>query len=118
MPAAARGTHYLSVMFAPTGHVLDMHQGPHDVADDRLIDVRDNTEPLAVVVRPADFGTILGTIRTKDGTIQSGSLATNGSGDGHARRRWTVRSWIPVRKQGEGWYFMHGGDNWGFRLTW
>ena len=47
--------------------------------------------------------------------IESRALADDDAGDGDAGRRRPVRGGIPIGKEGEGWYFMHGGSNWGFQ---
>jgi hypothetical protein len=64
IPSVAPGTRHLYRM--SLGYILDVRQGNHDVADDNLVQVKDNAEPLAAVIRPANFGSILGTIPERE----------------------------------------------------
>jgi hypothetical protein len=54
---------------------------------------------------PKDVG------RTIDHRADSGHSARNG----HTCGRWLLRRWLRRRSRGEGWYFEHGGSNWGFQ---
>ena len=50
--------------------------------------------------------------------VESRALADDGSRNGDARRRRPVRGRVSrSSKEGEGWYFMHGGSNWGFQCN-
>lgn len=61
------GTYYLSFIEAPSGYTLDIRQGSRDVRNDGRFVVRENSDALSVVVRPADFGSIQGTVTTAAG---------------------------------------------------
>jgi carboxypeptidase family protein len=61
------GTYYLSFIDAPSGYTLDIHQGSRDVRNNGRIIVGANSDPLNIVVRPADFGSIQGTVTTAEG---------------------------------------------------
>ena len=67
IPSLSIGTYYLSFIDAPSGYTLDIRQGSRDVRNNGRIIVSANSDALDIVVRPADFGAIQGTVTTAAG---------------------------------------------------
>jgi hypothetical protein len=61
------GTYYLSFITAPSGYTLDIRQGTRDVRNNGRLIVSANSDTLNIVVRPADYGSIQGTVTTAAG---------------------------------------------------
>jgi len=67
IPNLSIGTYYLSFIEAPSGYTLDIPQGSRDVRNDGRIIINANSDALNIIVRPADFGSIQGTVTTAAG---------------------------------------------------
>ncbi len=65
--ALAAGAHYLYLQLPPSGYVLDVHQGTHDVTDDNILRVGTDAAPLTLVARPAEYGTVSGRVHADPG---------------------------------------------------
>jgi hypothetical protein len=61
------GIYMLYNAAAPPGYVLDIHQAGRDVGIDGRVVVSEKSEPLNVVLRPAEFGSIEGFVHVPEG---------------------------------------------------
>jgi hypothetical protein len=62
VPGLSSGHHFVWIL-PPAGYVEDVHHGNRDVLDTGMIDLRAGvSEPLSIVVRPADLASVHGSI--------------------------------------------------------
>jgi Carboxypeptidase regulatory-like domain len=94
MDAMAAGEHYLFLQLAGAGYVLDVHQGPHNVADDNIVRVGNGAAPLTLLARPADYGTVTGQVHTNIGKTQLSEvlLAPDGPRRSNPFQHYSVRT--------------------------